>query len=135
MPEGLENLFGFVDVLALDSLCHHRRGGLGYGATGALKSYVFNHAVIVDVQVEGNLVTAQWVESLGGSLGVLQLFEVARTPIVIHHNFLIQVFEIVHSAFLSGRCQVFKIQVRTRSCIEGENLGKFSQGGHSGTST
>ena len=81
--------------LALQALRHQRCRGLRDRAALALEAEVVDD-VAVQPQVERQVVAADRVEALGLAVGVLQLAVVARPPVVVQDDLLVQVGQLGH---------------------------------------
>src|SRR5712692_7993890 len=86
--EGLE----LLDRLADDHVSQHRRRRLADGATPAAEPHI-PHPAVVELEVEGDDVAAEWVVALLGDVGVLDLPEVMRVLVVLEDLLAV---EIVH---------------------------------------
>ena len=80
--------------LALEMLGHHRGGGLGNGAAGALKAHVAND-VLVKLEKDGEVIAAKRVVALGAAAGVREGAEIARVAVVIKNHFLVKIVQVV----------------------------------------
>src|SRR5438094_8306179 len=88
--DALEERLRFRLGLVLQRGSHQGRGGLGNGAAGALEADVLDH-VARKLQVEGDLIAAQRIDSLGAPVGPLRLAEVARLLAVVDDDLLVEV--------------------------------------------
>src|SRR5712691_864290 len=86
--EGLELLHRLAD----DHVGQHRGGRLADGATPAAETHV-PHPAVVQLEVEGDDVAAEWVVAFLGDVGVLDLPEVMRVLVVLEDLLAV---EIVH---------------------------------------
>ncbi len=54
------------------------------------------HDTVLELQVEGDAVAAQRVETLGLTVAVLQLVEVARLLVVVEDHLLVELSQVGH---------------------------------------
>ena len=93
--EGVEDLFGSLNALALDALGHHGSRGPGDGATGALESNVVDDP-IDNLEIEAYLVAAQRVVPVSALVRFLDLSEVPGFAVVLQEDLLVQIAKAGH---------------------------------------
>ena len=84
-----EQLFGFLLCLAFDGLRHHAGCGLGDRAARALESY-FPDRVIFQIQIDGQLIATQWIETFCRVVSRLEPAKVSRFLIVVENDLLVE---------------------------------------------
>jgi hypothetical protein len=80
------------EAVAFDALGHHRGGGLADRAAAATEGDVAD-SVVVDVEAEDDLVTAERVVAAGGDIGRVELAAVAGVLVVVEDDFFVEVVE------------------------------------------
>src|SRR3989440_1094913 len=88
--DALEERLRFRLGLVLQRGRHQRGGGLGDGAAGPLEADVLDH-VARELQVEGDLIAAERVDSLGAPVRPLWLAAVAGLLAVVDDDLLVEV--------------------------------------------
>ena len=95
LVKAAEELFGFCFGLALQALRHHRGGRFRNGAAGALEADVANR-VAFEIEIDGEAVAAERIESLGLVIGAGELAEIARSLAVLEDHVLIEIAQVGH---------------------------------------
>src|SRR5216684_1304626 len=98
--EPAEELVCLADGLAFEARGHHRGGRLGDGAARALEADIADHARL-DVEVDPDLVPAEGVVALRGPVGPVEPPEVARLPVVVEDDLLVQLAQFGHHPKIS----------------------------------
>src|SRR6266446_596632 len=89
----LEERFRLCLGLLLQRGRHQRGRGLGDGAAGALEADVLDH-VAGELQVQRDLIAAEWIDPVGSPVGPLRLGEVPGLAAVIDDHFLVEVAQL-----------------------------------------
>src|SRR5207248_4094875 len=95
VAEALKQRFSLVLGFALDALCQQRCRGGRDRASGALEGRIGDHAVL-ELDVEGNPIAAQWIESFRFAIRVGQRAKVPRLPVVVEDDLLVEIAQITH---------------------------------------
>ena len=88
LVEFLEQLLGFLGALAFQGLRHHRCGGFGDSATGALEGDIANLAVS-NLEVNREMIAAERIKTLGLVIGGFERTVIPRTLAVLQDDVLI----------------------------------------------
>lgn len=84
----LEKCFRLLLALALQRLRHHAGCGFGNRAAGALEAD-FLHRALFQIQIDGEVITAERIEALGRMIRRLKLAKVPRLLVVVENDLLI----------------------------------------------
>ena len=84
-----EELLRFLFALALHRLGHHAGSGFGNRTPGAFEAYFLNRFVF-QIQIDSQMIAAEWIETLGRVVGRLELAKIPRLLIVIENDLLVE---------------------------------------------
>jgi hypothetical protein len=84
-----EEFLRLLLAFSLHCLSHHAGSGFRDRAPGAFKAN-FLDGVVFQIQIDGQLIAAEWIEALGRVVGRLQLAKVPRLLIVIENDLLVE---------------------------------------------
>lgn len=84
-----EKFLRLLLALSLHGLGHHAGSGLRDRTAGALEAY-FLHRVVFQIQIDRQLIAAEWIETLGRVVGRLQPAKIPWLLIVIENDLLVE---------------------------------------------
>src|SRR6266705_3381129 len=84
----IEEHFHFLLALSLHRLRHHAGRSFRNGTTGTFKTYIFD-LIVLNVEVDVELVTAQWIVAFSPAVRILELMKIPRLLVVIEDDLLI----------------------------------------------
>ena len=85
----LKQVLSFFLALSFYGLRHHARGGLRDRAAGAFKPD-FLHRVVLEIELDSQLIAAEWVEAFGAVIGRFELAEVSRLLVMVEDYLLVE---------------------------------------------
>src|SRR5438067_9526000 len=95
IAETLKQHFGLVLGFALDALRQQRCRSGRDRASGALEARIGDHAVL-ELDVEGKPIAAQWIESFRFAIGAVQRAVVPRLQVVVEDGILEEIAYITY---------------------------------------
>src|ERR1700712_2800303 len=96
LMKSFEDRFGFDAALSLDRRRHERRRRFRDGAALALEADVA-HRLAVHLHPERQRIAAEGIAALDRSISVDHLPEIARLPVVLEDDFLIEGVGVAHT--------------------------------------
>jgi hypothetical protein len=84
-----EEFLRFLLALPFHGLSHHARSCLGDGTSGAFEAN-FLDRVVLQIQIDSQLIAAEWIEAFSRVIGRLKLAKIPRLLIVIENDLLIE---------------------------------------------
>ena len=94
--ESVEDFMCVIGTLPLQGQTHQRSRGFGYCTARPFKTNVLDDLVVVQVEIDVEVIAAEWVESFLEAVGTLQFPEVARVLVVVENDLLVKFSEVLH---------------------------------------
>src|SRR5882724_6699948 len=84
-----EEFLGLLFALSLHRLGHHTGSGFGNRTPGAFEAN-FLHRLVFQIQIDGQMIAAERIETLSRVVGRLELAKIPRLLIVIEDDLLVK---------------------------------------------
>ena len=79
----------FLLALSLHCLGHHAGRGLGDRTPGAFEANLL-HRLVFQIQIDSQMIAAEWIETFGRVVGRLELAKIPRPLVVIENDLLVE---------------------------------------------
>ena len=91
----LEKVLNLLFALPFDGLRHHARGGLRDRAARAFKPD-FLYRIVFEIEVDSQLIAAEWIEAFGAVISRFELAEVSRLLVMVEDYLLVEFAQFRH---------------------------------------
>ena len=84
-----EQLLGLLLALSLQRLGHHAGSSFGDRAPRAFETY-FLHRIVFQIEINSQLIAAEWIKPLSRVVGCLELAKVSRLLVMVEDDLLVE---------------------------------------------